>query len=229
MADLNPFKNPIKKLKRFIEHGPLEALSKEPTGIVKGVVDSAKDDLIKAATKDMWKQIYMPENEKTHSYHNSPVEMHAGQEHSLTSTQEEDSDHEEKSEFADRDPSINYRREVLHYRESINSRENHEISQKVNEIIFELKKLVDSSTIISAELNAVSVSQAPAEVGKYHINFFEWMLITLQTARMKVEDSGAWLSSMSGKKGKKDYWSEFKKHGTSFGMSSERSTATQTG
>jgi hypothetical protein len=46
---------------------------------------------------------------------------------------------------------------------------------------------------------------------------------------MTVEDSGAWLSAMSGKKGKKTYWSEFKKHGTSFGMSNERSVATQTG
>jgi hypothetical protein len=55
------------------------------------------------------------------------------------------------------------------------------------------------------------------------------MLTVIRGARMKVEDSGAWLSTMQGKKGKKNYWAMFKKHGTSFGMSNERQVATQTG
>ena len=230
MADLNPFKNPIKKLKKFIEHGPLEALGKEPTGIVKGVVDSAKEDLIKQATKDMIRQIYMPSSEKNeHGGHNGPIEMQAGEEHDLSGTHKENTEHNEKSEFADADPGINYRREILHYRESINSSEHGELRQQVNEVMLELRRLADSTTAVTAELHAVAVSSTPAEVGKYHVNFFEWMLVTLKQARMKIEDSGAWLGAMSSKKGKKDYWSQFKKHGTSFGMSNERGVATQTG
>lgn len=231
MADLNPFKNPFKKLKKIIEHNSaLEALVKEPTGIVRGVVDSAKEDLIKQATKDMWKQIYMPESGKDHAgEHNGSVEMHAGEEFDLHGQTEEEKAHAEKAKFADIDPHINYKREILHYRESIHSQENQELHHKVNEIIGELKRLIDSSTVVQAEFGAIAVSNAPAEVGKYHINFFEWMLITIQAARMKIEDSGAWLATMSGKKGKKDYWGMFKKHGTSFGMSNERGVATQTG
>lgn len=227
MATLNPFKT-IKKLKELIGE-PIEAIAKEPTGIVKGVSDEAKKELHQA-TQDMWKQILMPENEKN-THHDGPVEMSEGHEIDLSqhASDSKDAGHGEKSAHSEADPHINYKREILHYRETISNSENRELNQTVNEIMMELKRLIDSSTIVSAELNAVTVTQAPTEVGKYHINFFEWMLLTLQTARMKVEDSGAWLATMGSKKGKKDYWSEFKKHGTSFGMSNERGVATQTG
>ncbi|HLD02068.1 MAG TPA: DUF5660 family protein, partial [Patescibacteria group bacterium] len=60
-------------------------------------------------------------------------------------------------------------------------------------------------------------------------NFFEWMLSVIRIARMKVEDSGAWMAALSSKKKGKGYWQMFKKHGTTFGMSHERNVSTQTG
>ena len=45
----------------------------------------------------------------------------------------------------------------------------------------------------------------------------------------KVEDSGAWLGKVQGKGAKKGYWGMFKQHGTTFGLSGERSVATQVG
>lgn len=109
--------------------------------------------------------------------------------------------------------------------------EMHEVSQKVNDIMIELRKLISSSKVLQMEFAEVAVEQRPANVGQYHINFFEWMLSVIKIARQKVEDSGAWLSTIQSKGGKKKngYWGMFKKHGTSFGMSNERSVATQVG
>lgn len=126
-------------------------------------------------------------------------------------------------------PGINYFAETFKSGEHLSRRESSEIQYKVQEIMMELKRLVDTSTVLQAEFKEVTMSKAPATPGKYHLNFFDWVLTIIRAARMKVEDSGAWLASMKGKKGKNGYWNMFKKHGTSFGLSSERSTATQTG
>jgi hypothetical protein len=108
--------------------------------------------------------------------------------------------------------------------------ENREIKQRLDQIIDELKRLVSTSKVLQMEFAGVSVDQAPQQVGEYHVNFFDWLLLTIRAARQKVEDSGAWLASAKSKGGKKGgYWGMFKKHGTSFGLSNERSVATQTG
>jgi len=82
---------------------------------------------------------------------------------------------------------------------------------------------------LEVEFKAVVVEQRPVAIGKYHVNFFEWMLSVVRAARIKVEESGSWLSAMSGKKAKKDYWGMSKKHGTSFSLSGERVVSQQTG
>ena len=211
----------LKKIKKFIEN-PVEI--GDPTGIVKGVGESLKKDVAGQDTvRDMWKQIYTPEKEKTQP-HNGEIEMHENEEVDLSAHAEK------KSHNTHIEAGLDYHREITHYAERAHNRETGEIEYKVQEIVAELQRLIDSSsTLIKAEYQEIAVMQAPAEVGKYHINFFEWMLSVIRNARMKVEDSGAWLSAMQSKKGKKNYWAMFKKHGTSFGMSNERQVATQTG
>lgn len=135
----------------------------------------------------------------------------------------------EKPRNLDLLPGIDYRRDILRGQEQRSERETHEIRQKLEEIKSELMRLVKSSSILQAEFGEVAAGQAPVSPGKYHINFFEWVLTIIKQARIKVEDSGAWLASMKNKKGKKGYWDMFKKHGTSFGLSNERNVATQTG
>lgn len=124
---------------------------------------------------------------------------------------------------------INYSRDILKNSEHAMLGENREMQQNIREIQDELRKLLQSSKVLQMEFAQVAVEQAPVEVGKYHTNFFEWMLIVLRQAREKVEDSGAWLSTVKGKNAKKGYWGMFKKHGTTFGLSNERSVSTQTG
>ncbi len=151
---------------------------------------------------------------------------------SETAKQAKKAPHEEqpKEQKKNAAPGIDYHREVATSSDRALTRQHTEVEQRIGEVMNELKRIVESSNkIIQDEFGKVTVEQTPTEVGKYHVNFLDWMLITLQTARQKVEDSGAWLSTMKSKKDKKGYWGMFKKHGTSFGMSNERQVATQTG
>jgi hypothetical protein len=212
----------LKKLtKKIVRRNPLEAFD-EPTGIVKGVADSLKKDVIgMESARQMWKQLLVDEEKaSTHK----EVEMHEGEEVDLMGHGEKKDNHGHV------EAGIDYHREITHFAERAHHHENTELEQKVQEIVNELQRLVDSSsTLIQAEYQDIAVMQAPSEVGKYHVNFFDWMLSVIQNARMKVEDSGAWLTAMQSKKGKKNYWAMFKKHGTTFGMSNERQVSTQTG
>ncbi len=157
----------------------------------------------------------------------SEVEMKPGQEFTLKPKQKESNRSERKAAIA---PAINYHEQIARSSERFNKKEINEIQLQIQQIMDELKRLVDSShKIMQFQYAEISVQKAPATVGKYHINFFSWMLSVISEARRRVEDSGAWLAAMRSKKGKRDYWSMFKKHGTSFGMSNERVVATQTG
>lgn len=125
---------------------------------------------------------------------------------------------------------INYHAEIARGSELANKRESRELKMQIEQIMEELKRLVDSSDkVLQMAYADITVASTPAIVGKYHTNFFAFLLIVIRQARQKVEDSGAWLSVAKSKGGKKSYQMQSKKNGTSFSMSSERSTATQTG
>lgn len=125
---------------------------------------------------------------------------------------------------------IEYHATVVHNRERMAKRENQEIQYQINQIMEELQRLVASSDkIVQMAYGEISVSSAPKMVGKYHTNFFSWMLTVIRTARQQVEDSGAWLAVAKGKGSSRGYKSMAKSHGTSFSQSNERNVATQTG
>jgi hypothetical protein len=124
--------------------------------------------------------------------------------------------------------AIEYHREIVKNREKSSKTEMHEMRQNIEQIKSELAKLVAASSILKLEFAEVAVEQT-ANVGQYQLNFFEWMLNVIRTAREKVEDSNAWLGTVQGKGAKKDYWGMFKQHGTTFGLSGERSVATSVG
>lgn len=110
----------------------------------------------------------------------------------------------------------------------------HEIAKETRELLKEIGKQVKllqkSEKKLEGELAKVSVDKAPTKAGIYYIRFFEWLLTVIRQLRMKVEESSSWLSEFNGRgKKKKGYWGMFKKHGTTFGMSNERSLATSAG
>lgn len=134
----------------------------------------------------------------------------------------------------ERKPAIaagnNYHAEIARSSEISSRRESQELKMQIKEITEELKRLVDSSDKVMQMVYAdISVASTPAVVGKYHTNFFSFLLIVIRQARQQVEDSGAWLSVAKSKGGKKSYQMQAKKSGTSFTQSMDRSAATSTG
>jgi len=121
-----------------------------------------------------------------------------------------------------------YNREIIHTGENQVRKEDSESSQKIQMLIQELQKLAKSVAQIekSMILQAIDPS-AGKKTGKYYENFFEWMLIVVQDARRRVEDSGAWLQQMKGKQ--KAGIHKMMKTNMKVAMSGERTNANNTG
>lgn len=103
-----------------------------------------------------------------------------------------------------------------------------EITHQIEAVRAELKMLIRAAKDLSKEADK-AVSERPVNPGIYHLNFFERLKLILKLARQQIEESKTWLSCMQSKKAQKGYWAMFKKHGTSFAMSSERSLASSMG
>ncbi len=211
-----------KKLKaqsqQHVDLNPVEAF----TRIGGDVASSIGSDVLKAGSSDIWKQIlgnYDGDKQQSHG------DLSVGQEIDLSN--------QKRQEFKDIAPGIDYRRDILYGSEKITKQQTRMLEEQIELLVMELKQLAQASQELQIEFKDVVVTQNVVKPGKYHQNFFEWMLIIIKTARMRVEDAGSWLKEMHGKKGKrqqqKNYWEMFKTHGTTFGLSNERVVATQTG
>lgn len=195
-----------------IDNNPIEAI----TSIGHGVVDSFAKDLGQEAVNTLWGQLLGTKEETSHHIPKSG-DLTEGQELNLTKKSEQ-------SEAA-----IDYRGEILHGETRIKQKENAETVQQIEQILVELKALSEQTQELKIEFTQIAVERVPQNAGVYHKNLFEWMLLMVRDARQKVEASRNWLSASSKKANKKGYWNLFKSHGTSFGLSSERVVATQTG
>lgn len=104
-----------------------------------------------------------------------------------------------------------------------------EVKQIVDTLKKQVKLLEKSEKALVSEVAKISVEQMPQKPGVYYVRFFEWMISVVKQIRAKVEEGRTWLQAMSTKKKKQGYWKMYKKHGTTFGLSQERTLATQSG
>ena len=209
--------------KNYVDQNPVEAV----TRIGSGVAQSLGADLLRGGANDLWKQMLgeIPQTPKSREKEGELIE---GEEIDLSSTSKN------QEHFANPDiaPGIDYRREILRGSERLNAVQTQSIEKQIEMILVELKQLATTSKELEIEFKDVVVEQRIVKPGKYHQSFLEWMVIIIRSARMRVENAGAWISVMHGKKSKKQqqgYWKMFEKHGTTFGLSNERVVATQTG
>lgn len=109
-------------------------------------------------------------------------------------------------------------------------RESRESEQKIESLIVELRRLASSVQAVekAVVLQAIGPAGASQMKGKYYENFFEWMLLVVQDARRKVEDSGAWLQTMTAKSKKGVAIGKMKKNMSQF-LSGERTAQNQSG
>lgn len=103
-----------------------------------------------------------------------------------------------------------------------------ETRQQLEMIRAELKSLMASLKNLHNEVSS-AVSSEVVNPGIYHLNFYEQLRTFIKVLRQQVEDSRTWLASFNTRKKKMGYWGMYKKHGTTFGLSNERSLATSAG
>lgn len=102
------------------------------------------------------------------------------------------------------------------------------IKEKIEAVRMELKALAQSVKQLHSKVTN-TISETPVDPGIYHLNFFERLKGILKILRQQVDDSRSWLALWTTRKKKMGYWGKYKKHGTQFGLSSERTVATQAG
>lgn len=107
-------------------------------------------------------------------------------------------------------------------------REEPGIKEKVAEVRAQLVGLAATIKKFNREVER-AVEDIPTRPGVYHLNFLERLRGVIMILRQQIEDSSNWLVLWSHRKQKKQYWGMYKKHGTSFGLSSERNVSTQAG
>ena len=124
---------------------------------------------------------------------------------------------------------MEYRRTVVNAERTGDTRSEMEVKRAVEEIRAEIKKLMQTSKLVERTVKDATADQAPVRPGKYHLSFFEFVLGVIRDATRKLEDTVHFGAVFTSKKQQSRYWNSYKKHGTMFGLSGERTTATQTG
>jgi hypothetical protein len=210
------------KVKQYENKNVLESLLSIGSGVGQSAADLAKSTI----NLDNWNE-YLGLEEGKEKRKKMAGTMEEGKEINLAELREDKKTKKEKT--ADIEAAINYSREIVHVGERAVNRENRELEAQMREIMAEIKKLTDCSKELQMEFREVAVEQYAATPGKYHKSFFSWLLSVIRAARMKVEDSGAWLAALHSKKKAKGYSAMAKKQGTSFTLNNERTVATQVG
>lgn len=106
-----------------------------------------------------------------------------------------------------------------------------EVTQEVEKARAELKKAIQELRKLGQDVVEMekAVDRMPVKPGIYHLTFFERLRQIIRFFRERIEESRTWLKLMTSKKRQKRYWAMYKKHGTQFGLSGERTVATQAG
>jgi hypothetical protein len=125
-------------------------------------------------------------------------------------------------------PEVHAPRVEVHVAQPNVSELDMQTKQQIEAIRVELKAIAQSLKGLHQEV-LTAVETAPVDPGIYHLNFFEQLRSFLKLLRVQIEDSRSWLSTSNSRKKKLGYWGMYKKHGTTFGLSNERSLATSAG
>jgi hypothetical protein len=212
-------KNPLKIIREAIKN-PFET-SMETNPVKKTITDELSNDW-KIAVSQMLNLSKTGEGQQRTPNGKIAGDLEEGREINLSKKNERKGNIE---------PGIDYVREIVHGAEIHAQRENAEIRQGLQEIRAEINKIALASKELKQNFKDATndTMYTPVKPGKYHVNFFEWVLATLRDARVRIESSNNWLSAVTGKSKKKGYWDSAKQHGTSFTLSGERVVAQQVG
>lgn len=192
---------PVRRLKTYTNDNILEALRGIGSGVGKGLIKDVAEKTASDALKSLFGGI--PQH----------GELKANQ--VIDFSQE-------------RQPQPRMHRPEVHQPERVVFHEDTAIKQQLDAVRAELKALSKSVQMLSLDIQK-AVIETPVSPGTYHITFYEKLRSILKMLREQIDDSRSWLTLHTERKKKMGYWGMFKKHGTTFGLSNERSLATSAG
>src|SRR3989344_3421954 len=102
------------------------------------------------------------------------------------------------------------------------------VQRKIDEIRMEIKQLISEVKTVDKEIQQAA-SNEYVDPGEYHLNFLDRLKTALNLMLVEMKTSSTWLQTHKSKKKRMGYWAQYKKKGTTFGLSHERNVATQVG
>ncbi|HKB88827.1 MAG TPA: DUF5660 family protein [Patescibacteria group bacterium] len=93
-----------------------------------------------------------------------------------------------------------------------------ELRIQLQAITVEIGKLAASTGNLATQTE-IAMVEVPVNPGVYHVIFFEKVLEFLMSFRKKIDQASIWLGGTNKRAEKKNYWSMYKKKGSSFLLS----------
>lgn len=171
--------------------------------------DSLKKDVISESSKSILEQMFgQYPRESKHSAQINPGE-------SLDFKELYTGKYEENLKFRQQ---IALERNLANEEKARSAQKTGELRVQLQALMQELLTLAKSTQGLGEEVE-VATMQAPAQPGIYHIIFFEKLLDFVKSFRKKIDSASVWLQSSNKRAEKKNYWTMYKKKGSSFLLS----------
>jgi hypothetical protein len=117
--------------------------------------------------------------------------------------------------------------EQIFFERRLFNEEKQSVGEKLNDLRLRLQaiqseanKMVASTANLSQEIK-IAVMQGATNVSEYQINFYENIIKTMMDARKKIDSAVVWMQGQNKRGEKKNFWSQYKKKGSSFLLSGE--------
>ncbi len=187
--------------------------------VKRNVIESLKDigddfgshgaDLLKSTSEDFFKELIgLPRPQVKRS-----GEMKAGE--SLEMSAVLSGKEEENKKLR---AQISLERNLSSDEKRLSQEKMQQLRIQLQAITVEIGKLAASTGNLATQTE-IAMIEVPVNPGIYHVIFFEKVLEFLQSFRKKIDEASVWLGSTNKRAEKKNYWSMYKKKGSSFLLS----------
>lgn len=103
-----------------------------------------------------------------------------------------------------------------------------EIKQEIEELRFEIKKLIESADVLNNEISEieVSVDQNIIDFSEYQLNFFQRIKKIVVNFQKNISEASIWMESFNHKKNRRNaFWNRSKSGGQQYQQSGEHSAS----
>ena len=188
------------EVKNFFES--INSIGSQTTNTIKNEAAAISEDFFRQLLNQQKVSEVKRSGELTNGTLSSMKEMRSGESEKLRKLNEQ----------------LNNERRLHQEEAQESSRKLQELRIRLHAIQQEATKMVNSTVSLSAEIkNAVLTGSV--DPSEYHVNFLEDIIKVMVGFRKKIDTATAWLSSTNKRAQKKNYWSTYKKKGSSFLLS----------